>query len=375
MDTARSMSGCDAVIVCLNGSVSQRGDVMIMDKWIRARDALLAGADMVVELPALFAVRPADRFALGGVSVLSGIGIDELAFGCEPDSAGVLTELTSLMDDPPERMRHMIRQRLDAGESLARARGGAAETLLSLPDGYTNRPNMILAIEYIRALRQVGRPVSLCVVPRQGAYHDPEPGRCASASAVRRLIAQGQDTRCAGSMPEHAYQSLLEARAQGRLASDARLDPILIYLLRNTDEQTLNGILGADEGMELLLKKHAALCGDRASLIDRAKCKRYTNARLNRFCASLLLGMTKTESQKHPTPTYARVLGFRRGSSWLFRELERRAALPIVTDPMRLRDDPIFAFDRAATDLQALAREDPACRTSGDDLTRPIVIV
>ena len=35
----------------------------------------------------------------------------------------------------------------------------------------------------------------------------------------------------------------------------------------------------------------------------------------------------------------------------------------------------LFRFDCAASDLQALAMQNPACRAAGQDLTQPIVIV
>ena len=74
-------AGYDAVVVCMGGHFTQRGEPAILSRWDRARMALACGADAVFELPALFAVRTADAFARGGVAILDGLGADALSFG------------------------------------------------------------------------------------------------------------------------------------------------------------------------------------------------------------------------------------------------------------------------------------------------------
>ena len=37
---AREVSGCDYVVACMSGGLSQRGEVMLLDKFTRARMAL-----------------------------------------------------------------------------------------------------------------------------------------------------------------------------------------------------------------------------------------------------------------------------------------------------------------------------------------------
>ncbi len=107
----------------------------------------------------------------------------------------------------------------------------------------------------------------------------------------------------------------------------------------------------------------------------RVKSKRYTLARLNRFCAHALLGFTREATLSHPAPEYARALGFRRDAGPLLRRISQRAALPLVTDPMRLKGGDLFRFDCRATDLQALAMVSPEMRLAGRDFTHQIEIV
>ena len=56
LQKTREQTGCDYVVVCMDGSYTQRGTAACLSKWERARMALRCGADAVFELPALFAV-------------------------------------------------------------------------------------------------------------------------------------------------------------------------------------------------------------------------------------------------------------------------------------------------------------------------------
>ncbi|MBR4132559.1 MAG: nucleotidyltransferase family protein, partial [Oscillospiraceae bacterium] len=64
----RDSLGEDARIVCLmSGSYVQRGAPAIFDKSLRAKAALLSGADLVLELPVTYALSSAEGFARGGM--------------------------------------------------------------------------------------------------------------------------------------------------------------------------------------------------------------------------------------------------------------------------------------------------------------------
>ena len=54
---AREAARADVAIVAMSGAFTQRGEAALIDKWTRARMALMNGADMVLELPCLFALR------------------------------------------------------------------------------------------------------------------------------------------------------------------------------------------------------------------------------------------------------------------------------------------------------------------------------
>ena len=84
MQDARRCAGADYVVVAMSGDFVQRGEPALLDKWVRARMALQAGADLVLELPVRVSTGSAEYFARGGVSLLSSLGVvDALSFGYE----------------------------------------------------------------------------------------------------------------------------------------------------------------------------------------------------------------------------------------------------------------------------------------------------
>ncbi len=64
IETVRHLTGADFVIVAMGGDFLQRGVPAIADKYPRTRMALLGGADLVLELPAVWATASAEYFLL-----------------------------------------------------------------------------------------------------------------------------------------------------------------------------------------------------------------------------------------------------------------------------------------------------------------------
>ena len=74
----------DKIVVIMSGAFTQRGEPAVLDKHTRASHAIKAGADLVIELPTVFATANAEIFALGAVKTISQIpAIDTICFGVE----------------------------------------------------------------------------------------------------------------------------------------------------------------------------------------------------------------------------------------------------------------------------------------------------
>ena len=78
----REFGGETAIVCAMSGNYVQRGAPAIVDKTLRAKAAVLCGADLVVELPTTVSLSSAEGFAAGGVGILSTL-CDTLCFGAE----------------------------------------------------------------------------------------------------------------------------------------------------------------------------------------------------------------------------------------------------------------------------------------------------
>ncbi len=163
-----------AAIVCvMSGPFTQRGAAALFSPAFRAERALCAGADAVLELPCLFAVREAEHFALGGVSILQQLGfVTHISFGCEAEDLAPLRQAAELMEREPDRFRAAVREAQRDGRSYAAAQGAALAALLPSADASAFAlPNNILAISYLRAVIRLGAALEPLPVRREGDYH------------------------------------------------------------------------------------------------------------------------------------------------------------------------------------------------------------
>ena len=363
----RRRGNCDYVVVCMDGSFTQRGEPACMDKWARARLALKCGADAVFELPALWALQPADGFARGGVAVLGGLGCDLLSFGSEETDINLLKTLAEMRENEPPELRAALREGLAAGKSHARARGEALSMLLGVDAELLNSPNLILGTQYLREIRAQNMKMEPLPVQRIGNYHDAALGDFASATAIRAAIHDGKMEEARFCVPEPAREEL---RRAGRLHA---MDDLLLHTLRGMPPEKIAEIPGVGEGLEQRIARCAQEAAGREELLEALKCKRYTRARLSRICACALLKLTKSMVESHPLPGYARLIGMREDARPLLRELKARSRLPIVSDAAQLRGDAVFDLECRATDLRALLCDEPSERRAGQEFTRKFV--
>ena len=372
---AREKSGADFMLCLMSGALTQRGAFARHDKWLRARMALLGGADLVLELPCRFACAPAPDFASGGVALLRALGVvTHLSFGCEAQSLNILFTARDALRDESPAFQSVLKDALDRGLPYPRARALAAESASGL-SGLAEQialPNAALALEYLQAL-----PDGISAVPilREGCgYHDSSPSPLASATGVRAALTMG-DVQTAGAAVPFP-EELLSAERRGEFHSEDALTQVLFYRLRTMDAASLRDIAGMDEGLEHRFLRAAQTAASREELIAAIKSKRYTHARLSRLCAHILLGVSRDFAAAHRAPTYARVLGFRKDAAPLLRAIKAHASIPLVTKAAAFdRADPLFSLDIRAQDLWSLGVSNPALRACGRDFTTSPIIL
>ena len=104
----REEYGPDTALVCaMSGNFVQRGQPAIVDKSLRAKAAILAGADLVLELPITTALSSAEGFASGGVKILSQV-CDALCFGAETADKDTYYVRRKARDDEANKMYYEL---------------------------------------------------------------------------------------------------------------------------------------------------------------------------------------------------------------------------------------------------------------------------
>ncbi len=349
-----------AAIVCLmSGPFTQRGMPALFTPAFRAEAALKAGADLVLELPSAFAVRDAEHFALGGVSILTALGfVTHLSYGVE-DEAVDLSAAARLMEQPTEAFTQALRAKLNQGASFAAAQGAALTACLGGDDDRWQQPNLILALCYHRALLRLNSPLQPLPVRRIGGYHEATlPGQEAwpSATAVRRAWLSGNLTAA-----EAACGYALPHPGDGQpTCLPAALDTALLYRLRSMTPEQLRQLPLCSEGLEYRLQTAAKQATSRDELLALLKTKRYAHARLSRLCTHALLGMTQSLLEAHPLPEFVRLLGFRKESSDLLAHL-KHSRIPVIAKAADGDlDNVLYRLDLTAYDTWALGAGLPA---------------
>jgi len=345
----------DAKIVCLmSGCFTQRGTAALHQPRARAAAALIAGADLVLELPCAFSVRDAEHFALGGVEILTRLGfVTHLSFGAEDEDLEALKEAAALLESPTPDFEAKLRLHLDAGWSFAAAQGAAMGACLGNAERWS-KPNNILGLCYLRAIHRLNSPLTPLPVRREGDYHSlslenqPWP----SASAVRMALLSGNndaaDAACG--YPVHASP----------ICRPEVLDAVLLYKLRTAKTEDLALLPDCTEGLQNRLKSAANQSASREELISQVKTRRYAHTRISRLCTHALLDVTADFLRANASPTYVRLLGLR-SSSGSLTSLFKQSSLPVISKAADAdRDDPLFQLDIRAYELWALGAGLPA---------------
>jgi len=365
MAEARRLLGQDAGIVCvMSGSYVQRGDFAIVNKWARAAAAVQSGADLVLELPAPWAVSSAEGFAAGAVEILKATGVvTHLAFGSESGDAGPLVRLAEALCS--DEFAQALRRELTRGDSFPAARQRAVGALLSREEAaLLKNPNDILGVEYCKALRGSGiRPIA---VPRRGAAHgsgDAADG-FVSASAIRGLIRRGEEEKALSLMAPAMAEAYRAERAAGRApALLENCERAVLARLRFMEEADFAALDPGHEGLYRRFYRAGRSAASVEELLESVKTKRYPLARLRRMTLWAYLGLSPAPPE---TPPYLRLLAAseRRGTA-LLAKMRETASAPVLTKPAAVRrlDRParrLFELEARASRLYALAFPDPA---------------
>ncbi len=300
---ARKSVSPSAVYIALSPCFRQRGELAMFSPYLRARCALLSGADAVFALPVSLVIRDAERYALGAVSLLSSLGCTHLAFGAETDDLPLLRLAASILDDPPDLFHSVLHHGLEIGMGWPEAQAHALAKVHPEAGILLSRPNNILAVSYLRAIRKIRSGMQPVLVPRSGEYHafsiDPDHP---SASVLRSALIRGDWEHALPAFPAFVREEIRNAFLSCQIPDPQVLDHLLLSRLRSMSPDDARLLPDVSEGLEFRLLNAAKKASSRSELLDLASSRRYPRARISRLCAAALLGI-KTDSVLSPVPS------------------------------------------------------------------------
>ena len=377
------------LLVVMSGDFVQRGTPAIFSKFHRAQWAVMGGADIVFELPSMFAVSSAEYFASGGIRLLHALGCDSISFGASHTQVEDLVSVAKALDhsSTQELLRTFLSQGYSYGTALRKAlqpfhsantsfytdetlgkhtsdsRLSATEQpssrILSLENSndmslLNNDPNTILGIEYIRALHRYHINLDIIPVERTSSHHNQTLNdSLPSGTALRSAIYASKHTSSSLSRSYNTQQvsdtsSLEEDTFKWHHYVPSMVAPLAIDIVhanyyanldryyemihvtsRIATKEELQTLQDMSDGLEEAWLTASALSSWEQAR-ESLKSKRYTYARLDRIASYSLFRRTKEMFQEcyQQGPTYGRLLAFNdRGRQYL---KEKRSSIPIV---------------------------------------------
>lgn len=322
MDELRIVTDAERIVVVMSGNSVQRGDFAIVDKFERAREAVLSGADLVLEMPFCYCSQSAEYFAQGGTSILHNLGfVDYICYGSEHNDTESQWRIANLLYEESEELRNELKEQMKRGIRFPVARQNALEKIYPNEADFSimSSPNDILAIEYIKALYRLASSIEPISIQRIGAsYYDPRLEiEVPSATAIRsRLMNQTRDSQeirqIQAATTETMSEVLLEKRNIDSLASaENYFSELKSIIIRNKDR--LDEIFEVREGIDNLLKSKIFEVDSVHDLAMEIKSKRYTFTGARRMLMNILVGLRKEDMEKVKRSgdiPYARILSF-----------------------------------------------------------------
>ena len=390
---AKEITGADFAVVVMSGDFTQRGTPAVFDKYTRCRLSLLAGADLCIELPVVFATASAELFAKGAVSLLSALGVDALCFGSECGEIAPLQKIASLLFAEPPAYKEALNKALKEGLSFPSARalavrecahagslsGVDAAVFNNLPSAgslsgmdaaassslsgvnaaaFNNlpsagslsgvdaaasdvlaSPNNILGIEYLKALLALEKngqhaPVPYTIKREGDGYlsHTLSEESFCSAMALRKGIAE-ENPDLLRYVPESIWQEFSDTcQTKSALCADD-FSGMLFYKLLSEKDSGYDSYLDVSSDLSDKIRKNLGTFTTFSAFCENSlKSKDITLTRVYRSLLHILLSIKK-EDLPAAAP-YARILGFREASFEVFGCLSKEN-IPLLS---RLKD-------------------------------------
>ncbi len=325
----------DSLIICvLNGYFMQRGEISVLSKEDKVQIALDNNIDIVIELPFFYGTQASDIFAYNSVKLLNELKVDHIIFGSESNNIDLLNNIVDIQLLDPE-YENKVKEYLDLGFNYPTAMKKALE----IEEDF-GEPNDLLAISYIKAIRQINPKIIPESIKRTSDYHDTvSTDKIISASNIREKIKNNEVI--VKYLPEEVIPKI----------NNVTNNNLFNYLkFKILTDQNLANYLDVDEGIEFRILKFINESSSIEELIENIKTKRYTYNKINRMLLHIMIGLTKEDNKKAEL-NYVKILGFNNKGQNYLKDIRKDINLPTTVD----KDSLIYQYELKAVYLYELA--------------------
>ena len=335
IDKAKKITKAENVIVICSGNYVQRGEPAFYDKVTRAQAALQNGADLIIELPVVYATSSAETFAYGAIDLLNKLNcVDYLCFGCETLNINVLPTIAKILINEPVDYQNMLSVYLKNGFSFPKARANALTDYCSdnklfnsvVLNNILNKSNNILAIEYLKALKKTNSKIKPLAIKRQGSdYNSSElSNNFASATGIREAIFKEKTIE--NYIPNNCTDLYTD-----KYINFMDFNPILGYKLLDTKDLSL--IYDVSEDLANRISKLKEEYTNPLDFIQLLQSKNYTYSSISRALTHIMLGLKQEDVdffKNDKCNYYAKILGFNKNSS-ILSVLKKKSSIDIIS--------------------------------------------
>ncbi len=301
------------VICVMSEFFTQRGEVAIVDGYIRAREAVRSGCDMVIALPYLGSVAYGDDFARKSIEILVGAGITHLIFGTENDDVSVFEEIYTKQQKTSE---EEYKKLLKIGLNHAKINS----VLYGLEN---NNPNFSLAYSYYKAIREVDLDIKMVPVKREGQGlngSDISGEVHLSATAIRNNINDEK-------IEKYLSKEMVTDLRKETIASEVVLFPYLKYKILSLGKVGIEQIYDVSEGLENRIYEATLKAKSYSNLVELIATKRYSNKKIQRVLLHILTNTKKEDYKKNFSTNNFRVLAVKKNKAAIIREVNRNGKI------------------------------------------------
>ena len=329
---AKEITGCDTVIVIMSGSFTQQGNIAIINKFERAKQAIQNGVDLVIEIPSAFASSDAGNFAYKSVSILNDLNVDAICFGAETDNIERLKLISETLIYKDKEIWIEIKNELKKGISFAKARNNSLNKFLNEDDiNIILSPNNILALEYLKTLKGLNSNIIPFAIHRESNFNSHILENCyTSSTSIRKAL----ENKCnLNNIQKYIPENVSKYLKNNKIIFNNDFFEILKYKIISMNENDLKEINGVSEGIENKLKKEICNSYSYDEFLFKIKSKRYELSRIKRILVNILLNISKDDFKllKENNSNYAHILAFNHDKKDLLSHISNTSNIPVIS--------------------------------------------